>query len=140
MIKNTAFLLILVFLVSCQNLDRPKKPKNLLTPVEMESLLTDMILLDAMISVNNFRIDNHNIDVQNFVYKKYSIDSASLSQNIEYYNEEYKVNSEIYSNVKTNIEELKQRLEYDKKLQDSIQKIKLEAARKSDSLSKKRQR
>lgn len=123
---------------ACQDLHPIKKPKKVLTPIEMEEILTDMILLDAMISVNNFRIDNHEIDVPNFVYNKYEIDSITLQKNIEFYNENYKLNNEIYTNVKTNIEELKQRLEQDKKLQDSIRRVQLEAERAKDSLLERR--
>lgn len=127
MFKNTFLLFFVLFLVSCQNLQQPEKPKKLLSPTEMEEILTDMILLDAMISVNNFRIDNHEIDVPNFVYHKYDIDSLTLLKNIEYYNEEYEQNIEIYNNVKTNIEELKEKIEQDKKIKDSIERVKMEA-------------
>lgn len=137
MFRNILIIFILLVFGSCQDVQLAQKPNNLLSPEEMENVLTDMVLLDAMISVNNFRIDNHKIDVRNFVFDKYEIDSLTLSKNIEYYNEQYEVNTEIYKNVKTKIEELKLRVENDKKLQDSIERVKKEAKRYNDTLLKR---
>jgi hypothetical protein len=136
MFKKATYIIGLFFLISCQNLKPAQKPDQLLTPVEMETILTDLIMLDAMISVNNFRIDNHEIDVPDFVYNKYEIDSLTLSKNIEYYNEQYKVNAEIYEKVKLNIEDIKKRLDEEKRIQDSIQKAELEVNKTRDSLAK----
>lgn len=122
--------------IACQNLQPAEKPKKLLSPEEMENILTDMILLDAMITTNNYKIDDYQIDIPNFVYNKYELDSATLSKNILYYNEDYKLTYVIYSNVKNNIEEMKQSLELDKKLKDSLQRVKLEAERAQDSIEK----
>ncbi|GGE38835.1 DUF4296 domain-containing protein [Psychroflexus planctonicus] len=137
MFRNILIIFILLVFGSCQDVQLAQKPNNLLSPEEMENVLTDMVLLDAMISVNNFRIDKHKIDVRNFVFDKYEIDSLTLSKNIEYYNEQYEVNTEIYKNVKTKIEELKLRVENDKKLQDSIERVKKEAKRSTDTLLKR---
>lgn len=137
MFRNILVIFILLVFGSCQDVQLAQKPNNLLSPEEMENVLTDMVLLDAMISVNNFRIDKHKIDVRNFVFYKYEIDSLTLSKNIEYYNEQYEVNTEIYKNVKTKIEELKLRVENDKKLQDSIERVKKEVKRSNDTLLKR---
>lgn len=128
------FFLVLLFFVACQDLNRAEQPKNLISEKKMEEILTDMIILDAIISVNSNKIDEHQIDAANFIYRKHQVDSQTLAKNIEYYNEDYQVNAEIYARVKENIEELKQKLEVDKKLKDSLRRELTKPQKIKDSL------
>lgn len=138
MLRKSLFLLLsMVLFGSCQSVNPAEKPKTLLSAEKMEQVLTDMILLDAILSVNSKKIEEHQIDASNFIFNKYQIDSLTLSQNIEYYNEVYSTNAVIYDKVKTNIETLKQRLEQDKKLKDSLQKAVTQQKKITDSLKLK---
>ena len=135
-----SYIFVVVFVLiftSCQDLKPPKKPNPLLSPAKMEAILTDLVVLDAMISVNNFRIDNLQISLPDFIYEKHDIDSANLAKNIEYYNSLYEQNTEIYENVKTNIEKIKQRVEEKRRKIDSTERIKKELNREKDSLNRK---
>ncbi len=125
--QKLGFILVFILVLgSCQNLNPPEKPEQLLSPEEMENVLTDLVMLDAMISVNNFRIDNLEMNLPDFVLNKYEIDSITLAKNIKYYNEQYQQNLEIYENVKTNIEELKKVVEEKRMKKDSILKAEKE--------------
>lgn len=133
--RSTCFLFAwLLIIVSCQNIDTAEKPENLLSKEKMEEVLTDMIILDAIISVNQNKIEEHQIDVTNFIYTKYNIDSLTLAQNISFYNENYEINNAIYDSVKVNIEQLKNQLEVDKKVKDSLQKEMFQQKKSVDTL------
>ena len=133
--RTYSFVFVLAFVfVSCQDLNTPEKPKKLLSTSEMEAVLTDLVILDAMISVNNFRIDNLEMNLPDFIYKKHNIDSTTLAKNIKYYNSLYDENVEIYENVKTNVEKLKHKVEENKRKKDSIERIEKERKREKDSL------
>ncbi|MFN2260708.1 MAG: DUF4296 domain-containing protein [Psychroflexus sp.] len=118
-------------LCACQDIEQPKKPKHLLSKKQMKDLLYDMILLDATTGVNNRKLQELDIEMYDFLTKKYNIDSATLSQNIDYYNYEFETNLDIYESVKDSIEILKTHYDSIQNLKDSIRKLE---GKKLDSL------
>lgn len=126
--------LSLGILCSCQEIERPKKPKHLLSKKQMKDLLYDMILLDATSGVNNRKLQELDIEMYDFLTEKYDIDSATLSQSIDYYNYEYQTNLDIYESVKDSIEILKTHYDSIQNYKDSIRKLE---RKKLDSLKVK---
>ena len=81
--KKTAFLILsAIALYSCGG---PDKPKKLLSEKEMENILYDMAMLQAIKSFTPKALDDNKVDSRNYIFKKYKIDSLTLAQNHLYY-------------------------------------------------------
>ncbi|ATA73297.1 MULTISPECIES: DUF4296 domain-containing protein [Capnocytophaga] len=78
-------LIILCFSVLSCGENIVKKPQKFLSEREMQNLMYDLILLDAIKSTDYTMMDTLNISFQELIYKKYEIDSLILAQNMEYY-------------------------------------------------------
>ncbi|MBP6557507.1 MAG: DUF4296 domain-containing protein [Flavobacterium sp.] len=102
MCKTVIWLGLLGFFISCSN--GVDKPKNLIKKDKMIDILYDISLLEAIKSQNiNGGISTKNAN--DFLFKKYKIDSVQLEKSNKYYAsdiEEYKL---MYQEVKKRLEE-----------------------------------
>lgn len=113
--KSTILFFLLVFL-SCND-DGVKKPSKLIEEEKMVDILYDLSILDALKSSNPKVLDENNIDSQTYIYKKYSIDSLQFVENTAFYASDLKKYKKMYETVEKRIEE-------NKKVADSLLKIK----------------
>lgn len=129
--KQLKYILIILLLVSCNNnsIDRPKKPKNLIKKDKMADIIFDMSIFTAAKGVNKKLIERKGILPEEYVYKKYNIDSLQFAKSNEYYAYNLDSYEEIYDKVK-------QKLKKQKAYYDSI--IDVEAKQKSITNKKKR--
>lgn len=130
----------LVFITSCQNVEKIEKPEKLLSKSEMKDLLYDMVLLDAASGVNEKRLKDLDIKMFDFLSKKYKLDSNELKQNIQYYNMKFDDNLEIYEQVKDSISRLEQSYDSITKARDSLKKLerkRRDSIRKLDTVQEK---
>lgn len=130
----------LVFITSCQNVEKIEKPEKLLSKSEMKDLLYDMVLLDAASGVNEKRLKDLDIKMFDFLSKKYNLDSIELKQNIQYYNMKFDDNLEIYEQVKDSISRLEQSYDSITKARDSLKKLerkRRDSIRKLDTVQEK---
>lgn len=130
----------LVFITSCQNVEKIEKPEKLLSKSEMKDLLYDMVLLDAASGVNEKRLKDLDIKMFDFLSKKYKLDSIELKQNIQYYNMKFDDNFEIYEQVKDSISRLEQSYDSITKARDSLKKLerkRRDSIRKLDTVQEK---
>lgn len=144
MMKSITYIALLGFILftSCQKVDKIEKPKHLLSKSEMKNLVYDMLLLDAASGVNENKLKELNVDMLEFLSKKYDIDSSDLEQNIMYYNLQYNESIEIYEYAKDSIERLKNAYDSISKAVDSIKKLelqKLDSIKEKDSISESQQ-
>jgi len=121
-------LLIIVVILSCNNIEKPKKPDNLISKNRMIDVITDISLMTAAKGMNKNVLEKNAINPQNYIYEKYNIDSVQFAESNNYYAYDVKKYEEIYATVKERLE--KQKTEYkllqekDKEEKDSIKKIK----------------
>lgn len=130
----------LIFITSCQNVEKIEKPEKLLSKSEMKDLLYDMVLLDAASGVNEKRLKDLDIKMFDFLSKKYKLDSNELKQNIQYYNMKFDDNLEIYEQVKDSISRLEQSYDSITKARDSLKKLerkRRDSIRKLDTVQEK---
>lgn len=130
-------ILSLAILTSCQNVDKIEAPKNLLSKSEMKDLIYDMVLLDAAVGVNNEKLKELDVEMLEFLSKKYGLDSTDLKQNIRYYNLKYDENIEIYEYAKDSIDKLKKVYDSISNVKDSLrklEKIRRDSIKKLDSI------
>lgn len=76
--------LLLAFLTSCKKNIVPK-PDKFLNETQMEGLLYDLAVLEAMKNQQSTLLDSLNFKPQEYIYCKYATDSISIEQNMVYY-------------------------------------------------------
>ena len=103
---------ILLF-ASCNN-SAVQKPDKLIDEDTMANIIYDLSVLEAMKSRNPQLMRN---STSEYVYKKYHIDSVQFVRNNQYYASEIDKYKKIYEKVNT-------RIESEKKLADSLVKLK----------------
>ncbi|NEV94750.1 DUF4296 domain-containing protein [Psychroflexus sp. YR1-1] len=131
-------LLGLILIVSCQNRNEVKKPENLLSSSEMKDLIYDMVLLDAAAVVNDKKLKELDVEILQFLSKKYTIDSTDLKQNILYYNMRFDENLDIFEKAKDSIERLDRVYDSISNLRDSLRRAEMkirDSIKNIDSLS-----
>lgn len=82
--KKIVVFLGVILLVSCSD-KAVEKPENLIEKDEMISILYDITLLQAADNTNAAKISQEGIKAEDFIYKKYNIDSVTLAQSNRYY-------------------------------------------------------
>lgn len=122
--KNIAIVIILVT-VGCNSnrIETPKKPKNLIKKQDMVNILYDMSILTASKGVNRKLLEENGVLPEDFVYEKYGIDSMQFVLSNEYYSYRLETYEDIYNQVKS-------RLNEDKKILDSLNNIEAEERKK----------
>lgn len=116
-------LFVLVFF-GCQNVERPQKPKNLISKEKMVEVLTEAYLANAARSVNNQAIIDKGIQMDTLIYGKFNIDSLQFVQSNAYYATDLNTYLEIFQKVETRLRAKQQKLDsirqLDKNRKDSI--------------------
>lgn len=127
-------LVILTILASCKN-EVVQKPDNLIEKEKMVNIMYDLSVLEAIKIQNPSSLDTFKINSNEYIYKKYKIDSAQFAQSNIYYASDYK-------EFKKMFEEIKFRLDKNKSLTETLIKDKkkkallLEKAKKKAKLKK----
>ncbi len=135
--RYITIVIIALIVFSCNNIDKPKKPDNLITKDRMVDIITDISLMTAAKGLNKGLLEENAINPQNYIYNKYNIDSIQFAESNNYYAYDVKEYEEIYLTVKERLEEQKEEYtalqEKKKKERDSIRKAKKTAR---DSIKK----
>lgn len=98
--KKIFLLFITLFLLAACGHDKPvPKPEKLFSEKEMENIMFDMALLQAMRSSAPKVLDDNGVDVKNYIYKKYKTDSLTYNQNHTYYASRLDVYEDIQKKV-----------------------------------------
>ncbi|SFU28796.1 protein of unknown function [Pustulibacterium marinum] len=109
-----------------------EKPDDLIPPDKMEKVLYDLSLITAIKGVDIDALQKNNINPQEYLLKKYQIDSAQFSNSSVYYAAK---NPEEYAKI---FDKIKDKLQKEqKRIQDSINIERQKNQAKTDSLSKK---
>lgn len=133
--KHISCLVIIVMsFVACSDVQKKKIPERILSEDEMVEIYTDMMVLDAINRSNTKLYSAYEIGVDEHIYNKFKIDSTILKDNIDYYNLEFEANIRIFERVNENMNRKKEVFDSINKVQDSLNKIKIE--QKRDSIKK----
>lgn len=128
-------ILVILIMLSCNDIQKPRKPNNLISKDKMVDILADISLLNAAKGINKTLLEEKDINPQNYIYNKYNIDSIQFSESNNYYAYDVKKYEEIYLKVKERLEskkeEIKRLQEIEKKEKDSIREAK---KKKRDSI------
>lgn len=100
--KKVLIVIASVLVLSCSQKPVPK-PDNLLSKEVMEEIIYDLAILQAVQSYKPQMLNENNIDVENYIYKKHKIDSATYYQNYKYYASDVKTFKKMYKHVNERI-------------------------------------
>ena len=92
------YLLLSILIIGCSS----NAPENLISEKKMESIIFDIMILNAS-SGYDLKIDNNMISDE-LIYRKYNIDSAQFYDSELYYSRNPRIHLNIYSNVKRRIQ------------------------------------
>ncbi len=82
--KLSVFLIIGILVWGCSK-EKTSKPSNLIPQDQMEEILYDLSMLQAVRSANYTLYQTENINPEQYIYKKYNIDSLQFAQSHRYY-------------------------------------------------------
>lgn len=131
--------LIAFFLYGCGDSDTPRKPDNLISKDKMSDIIYDVFLMNAAKGINKRILENNGILPQEYVYKKYSIDSLQFVLSNNYYSYNTKTYEDIMAKVKQRIESEKTKYDSISSQEDRVKDSIYEAAKKankSDTLTR----
>jgi hypothetical protein len=114
-----------ILFLSCKD-NGVKKPSKLIKEDKMIDIIYDISMLDAINSVNPGALGDNNINSRTYIYKKYAIDSLQFAENSAYYASDLKKYKKMYEAVENRIDE-------NKKIADSLLKMKQEEENKKAS-------
>jgi high-affinity Fe2+/Pb2+ permease len=123
--KILPFLVVLSIFVSCKK-DIIKTPNHLIEKEKMVNIMYDLSLLEAIKVQNPSSLDTFNINPNDYIFKKYKIDSVQFAQSNIYYAADYKEYEKMFKKIKA-------RLDNNKSLVESL----IKAQKKKDILLKK---
>ena len=92
------YLLISILIIGCSS----NAPENLISEEKMESIIFDIMILNASSSYD-LKIDNNMISDE-LIFRKHDIDSAQFYDSELYYSKNPRIQLNIYSNVKKRIQ------------------------------------
>ncbi len=82
--KGIYLLALLFFVIACAE-KVIKKPNNLLPMAKMEHILYDIAILTAAKNINAELLRKNNIEVMEYIYAKYGVDSIQFAESDIYY-------------------------------------------------------
>ena len=123
--KHCFYILVLITFFGCHTVDRPKKPKNLITEKEMSAIMYDLYILNAAKGVNRKLLELNGIMPSDYIYRKYGIDSLQFAESNTYYAYDPEVYTRIIAKMNTDLEKdkvLYEKLTKEDEVSDSIKK------------------
>lgn len=93
--KQAIFFLLMIFMFgySCQNVQKPVAPENLISKSVMVQILTDAYLANASRNVSQKASKEKKVPLDSMIYAKYEVDSLQFVKSHTYYTsllEDYK--------------------------------------------------
>ena len=82
--KKVVYILVLVILASCQHVDRPEKPENLIPKDQMVQILAEAYTGNAARSISNRTLREEGLQIDSLIYNKYRIDSLQFVESNDY--------------------------------------------------------
>ncbi len=117
------FIIIGFLMLSCDTNSAVTKPDVFLSSEKMENILYDLTLLKAIKTSYNDR-DGKALFNEDYIYRKYNIDSTILAQNQQYYAQSPKESIVLYKRVDLRL----------KKVKDSVDQLLKKQAELNDSI------
>ena len=108
--KGVLFFILISLIFSCKE-EVVKKPENLIEKEIMVDVMYDLALLEAIKYQSPNALQAHKINPDEYIYKKYKIDSAQFVQSNMYYASDYKEYKKMYDQINSRLVKNKSLLE-----------------------------
>jgi hypothetical protein len=108
--KGVLFFILISLILSCKE-EVVKKPENLIEKEIMVDVMYDLALLEAIKYQSPNALQAHKINPDEYIYKKYKIDSAQFVQSNMYYASDYKEYKKMYDHINSRLVKNKSLLE-----------------------------
>ena len=108
--KGVLFFILISLILSCKE-EVVKKPENLIEKEIMVDVMYDLALLEAIKYQSPNALQSHKINPDEYIYKKYKIDSAQFVQSNMYYASDYKEYKKMYDQINSRLVKNKSLLE-----------------------------
>ncbi|PWI30750.1 DUF4296 domain-containing protein [Flavobacteriaceae bacterium LYZ1037] len=105
---NLIYIIIISFFISCTSVNKPKKPKNLISKEQMVNVLLDMSLLSSAKGINKSKLENNGIFPESFIFNKHQIDSLQFAESNRYYTYHLKEYQDIITKVEDSLKKLRE--------------------------------
>lgn len=102
--KQVLFLFVSLFVISCSKNPVPK-PDNLLDEEIMVDIIYDISILQATDGSMPQKLTENNIEMDQYIFEKYKIDSSTYRQNQNYYAADTRKYKKLYKKVLERLEE-----------------------------------
>lgn len=122
------FIIAFISLVSCQDIEEVKEPKNLIPEEKMVDVLTDLAILNAAKNYNKKMLEAKGVRPDEYLYNKHKIDSIQLVESTHYYAKNFNRLEIIFERVQRNLENMKQ--DYEQRQEEEEKEDTLEASAK----------
>ncbi|MES2545543.1 MAG: DUF4296 domain-containing protein [Bacteroidota bacterium] len=119
--KISALFLLLSICLSCEQ-SSIVKPDNLIDEDVMVDIIYDFSLLEAIKAENRTSLQENKINPNDYIYKKYKIDSLQFAKSDQYYASDVKNYKKLYEKVTKRLEEKTKKYEKETILRPSTQK------------------
>lgn len=103
MIRLSFFLSLIICFLGCQNVDYPKKPKNLISKDKMVDILTESYLANAARSIDNRAILDKGVKIDSLIYRNFGVDSLQFASSNAYYAADVNAYRDIFVEVETRL-------------------------------------
>lgn len=121
-------LFLILMLFGCRQNIIPK-PENLISERQMEKIMYDLTLLDAIKSTDYTYMEQQKANFTQLIYEKYAIDSLQLAESMVYYASIPKVYNRMMNSVEQRLKENKKQFSSEKdSLSGDMKKIRKENA------------
>ncbi|ATA94363.1 DUF4296 domain-containing protein [Capnocytophaga canimorsus] len=121
-------LFLILTLFGCRQNIIPK-PENLISERQMEKIMYDLTLLDAIKSTDYTYMEQQKANFTQLIYEKYAIDSLQLAESMVYYASIPKVYNRMMNSVEQRLKENKKQFSSEKdSLSGDMKKIRKENA------------
>ncbi|QJP33508.1 DUF4296 domain-containing protein [Nonlabens sp. Ci31] len=107
--KIIAVILVL-FTISCSDVEKSPEPKIFFSKDKMAALITDLYLVEGAISSNKGAYLKTGIQPSSFLYEKYDMDSITFQENLNYYTDRVEEYLLIMDEVQENFKSLQDSL------------------------------
>lgn len=114
--RLTCLIFFMIYFISCQDVQKPEIPTNLISQEDMVGILTDVYVSNAARNVNNKLLRNKNIKLDSVIFIKYKVDSLQFALSNDYYSS----NLDIYRELLIKVQEKLKVLQTEK---DSIYRV-----------------
>lgn len=108
--KQIVFLFFSLFVISCSKNPVPK-PSNLLDEEVMVNIIYDISILQVTDGSMPYKLTEHNIKMDQYIFEKYKIDSTTYRQNQRYYAADARKYKKIYKKVLERLEQEKNKVD-----------------------------